>query len=408
MSWIDDLKTPLTIKTGDGKSYSPLWVPTKKQLGWQTTEFEYIDVPGAFVDRKLPKARRFPLDFVFTGDNHLVDAQAFETSANDPRPWTITHPYYGQLIVQPSEMDVDHTGYNVSRFTGTVVETITDQYPKGTDIPAGVISNGATNTNTALAYNYGTNAKPAPTDVVVMQNARRFTYTTFIAITPPDIAAGMVNDFNRANAAINRLLLEPLKAIQQLQQVIFAPAQLATSAPGRVTASATILQNYSNYLRTTTVKSVKQLYEAIGGTALTAMAYAASTPLAGDYRTRRQVLAIADQLTASYALYLSVLDAMQTASASNPGSFVPSADGSYQLHQLISFTLSNLFNIASNARQERTFILEEDSNCILLTHRLYGLQADDSTLDLFMDQNNIGINELLLIRKGRKITYYVQ
>jgi len=74
---------------------------------------------------------------------------------------------------------------------------------------------------------------------------------------------------------------------------------------------------------------------------------------------------------------------------------------------LFNFVLSHLFVIAIDAQQKRVVTLTEDSNVILLAHRYYGLTVDDSTIERFMNQNNIGINEIMNIEKGREIIYYV-
>jgi hypothetical protein len=78
------------------------------------------------------------------------------------------------------------------------------------------------------------------------------------------------------------------------------------------------------------------------------------------------------------------------------------------LTNLINFTLSNLFNIALGAKQERFVFLETDSNVILLAHRFYGLVPDDSTIDELIEQNEIGLTEILNIKAGRKIIYFIE
>jgi hypothetical protein len=69
--------------------------------------------------------------------------------------------------------------------------------------------------------------------------------------------------------------------------------------------------------------------------------------------------------------------------------------------------LSQLFVIAVGAQQQRRYVLSVDSNPIILSHRFYGPSEDDSNLDRFISQNNIGINEILQLKKGREVIYYV-
>ena len=55
-----------------------------------------------------------------------------------------------------------------------------------------------------------------------------------------------------------------------------------------------------------------------------------------------------------------------------------------------------------------TIPLEEDSNAILLTYRFYGEDNEDIFLNEFVNANNLGLTEYLIIPKGRLITYYVE
>jgi hypothetical protein len=69
--------------------------------------------------------------------------------------------------------------------------------------------------------------------------------------------------------------------------------------------------------------------------------------------------------------------------------------------------MRRLYRIAFEAKQEREYILDEDSNIILLTHKFYEMDSEDRNINNFIETNNIGLNEILNIQKGRKIVYYV-
>jgi hypothetical protein len=69
-------------------------------------------------------------------------------------------------------------------------------------------------------------------------------------------------------------------------------------------------------------------------------------------------------------------------------------------------TVSNLFDLAFDAQQERVVYLPKDSNLVLLTHKYMGL-ANDENMQRFREINNIKLKELFRIKKGRKIKYYV-
>ena len=137
------------------------------------------------------------------------------------------------------------------------------------------------------------------------------------------------------------------------------------------------------------------------------MALAAATPLVGNYTSRTQVLSIIDLIYTNWVAYLNNIDTFQSATNNSEDSYIPDPWGMYNLSNLINYTLSSLFSIALAAKQERIIYLTESSNAILLTHRFYGLDDQDINFNLFVETNEIGLNEVLNIPKGRRILYYI-
>ena len=105
--------------------------------------------------------------------------------------------------------------------------------------------------------------------------------------------------------------------------------------------------------------------------------------------------------------FITKLDDLQNSTIGDENAYIHNYDSLNEMNILVNFAIANLLNIATNSKQERTFYLEEDSNALLLTHRLYGLDEDDENLVKFMNQNNIILNEIIQIKKGRKIVYFV-
>jgi hypothetical protein len=153
--------------------------------------------------------------------------------------------------------------------------------------------------------------------------------------------------------------------------------------------------------------SQKRIYENNGGMMISSMAYVVATPQSGDFGSRADVVNVIGKILTAYNTYITDLDSLQTDNGGDTDSYIPDGDSLSALTDLISYTISNLFKIALNSKQERTIILEADSNVILLAHRFYGIDESDSSIDQFIRNNNIGINEMLEVKKGRKIVYYV-
>jgi hypothetical protein len=154
-------------------------------------------------------------------------------------------------------------------------------------------------------------------------------------------------------------------------------------------------------------KSSKCVYEMYGATAITGMCLSATTNTGEAYTYRPDVIDVINLVITAYNGYINNLDLLQSDYGGNVDSYIPNPNGITKLNNLVHTTISLLMTIANSAKQERVFYTTEPTNSISLTHKLYGMSLDDSTLDLFMKSNAIGITEMLNIKVGRKITYYI-
>lgn len=409
MSWIEKIQSNLIIKTGDGKSYSPLWMNATKAVEYNIAEFEFPNLAGTLVKRGTPKGRRYNLEFYFQGENHLDQAFAFEASANDNRPWTISHPMYNQIIVQPLGLIFDNTQLNTSKITGQVIETITEDSPRITTSPVDKIAEDKTNCDALFADSYANTVTPTATDINSMNSNTAGYYAKGAKVAKVPDSEDYYNLFNDAKADILNATDEPLKAIQSIQRMINAPGQFATDVNTRLT----LLIDQFNGLRSTISNifspNAKRLYENNAAALITSMAVATSTPLDSnnDYGNKTKVLNVIEKVLIQFNTFIADLDEMQTDNGGEPDSYIPDASSMIAMNNLMNYAISNLFNIALNSKQERTVYLEADSNVILLAHRFYGLNVEDSTIAEFMTNNNMGLSEMLQVKKGRKLIYYV-
>jgi hypothetical protein len=406
MSWIENAAQEIIITCGDGKQYRPKWRRPSRELAYQVSEFEFPGVRGTLVERRLPRGRRFPVELYFDGENHVVTARNFETSANDPRAWNIEHPYFGRILVQPVSLTLDDSNLNVTKITGTLLETIGTKYPATNTVPKDKITTDAINTNANIADAYANNTTPTPADVNQMgqQVAESYSGGTSILTTP--FAEDYFNAFQTAQGKITNATAQPLAAIRAIQALIMAPALFAATVQARVNVLNNELNGLLNNLTGITLNQ-KRLFEANGGTIITALMITAANPAANDYANRNSVLAIVDQLVLAYNNYLTAINNLQTPNGGSPLSYIPNATAIASLADLLNYTLANLFDIAAGAKQQRTFTLEDDSNWILLTHRLYGIDNANSNIPLLIAQNDAGLLEMLRVRKGRLVTYYI-
>lgn len=409
MSWLDRIQSNLTITTGEGSTFTPLWKPARKSVDYNVTEFEFAEVEGTLVHRTQVKGTRYEVDIYFTGEDCIDDALAFEVAARDPRRWTISHPYHGRIYVQPIGLNFDYTKYNSVSVTGSVVETITNENPTTTVVPEDKILNDKIVLDETTEETFATNVQEPTTEDINKLTANNLLFYTegkkIIKLT--EEAEVYFNLFNDANAKILNATAEPLLAIRALQAVIAQPYLFTVSVTNRLDMLQTQFNRLREDIANISTPAGKRIFENNAGAIVAAMCASASTPQDGDYGNRGDVLAAIDPIAAVYDQFVSDLDTLQTDNGGDVDSYIPDPAALLGLSSLVNYTLANLFDIALESRQERSIYLEKDSNVILLTHRFYGLDADDANLEEFIRNNNIGLNELLQIRKGRKIIYYV-
>jgi hypothetical protein len=407
MSWIDKVQQDLVIITGDGKEYIPKWLNASFSTEYNFTEFTFIDVSGSLVKKKKPLGKRYNIELYFDGENHLDTCLAFVKSVDDENAILIEHPYYGRLNVQATGLFIDHREGNVSKITGTVIESLEETPISNVlkltpdDIPE-MFNQVAESSAAAL------NQVPAPEDITRMSQDNLNAYKKGVPIISDSLDFDKYyNAFNTANTYINTATATPILAMQTVIGALQLPAQFNQSLKLRLK----MLYDTADTLRNNVVGlvkvSAKQIYAIQQGTLISSMCFAASTPQSGDYFSANRVLEVIEQISQRYAAFIQDLDTLQSSNVENTLGFVANANQMIDINNLVSITLGNLYQIALGSKSERVFICRKDTNIILLAHQLYGLSPDDSTIDELMNNNDLSIDELVQIPKGRTIKYYV-
>jgi hypothetical protein len=411
MSWIEQAQDNMIIRTGDGKEYRPLWKEPKKIIEYNVAQFDFPTIHGSIVKSDTIKGRVFPMEIYFVGEDHLGECTDFEISALDKRNWRITHPYYGFLIVRPTRIEIDHSGGNVSKINLNVIETLDEENPKGVSSPSNkIIEDGA-----QLSDNFSTQTLvqiPTLTTAdknLLIKNVGLIYNSTKSQIKSGEDAERYLNSFNDANTAILNATNDVFTTMSKIQAMINLPFQFVDSVKNRINMLKTqflkLAASPENIELLFSTPHSKRLYEHNAGMIIISMAQSSVTQI--DYASSEDVLLTTTDLLDTYNDYIENLDTLQTATGGDDNSYIPDHGSMAGLQDLISFTASKLLEIAIDSKQERIIVLEADTNIILLTHRLYGLEPDDSTIDYLIETNKLGLNDILQLNAGKKIKYYV-
>jgi hypothetical protein len=411
MAWIELVESPFTIITADGLSYTVNWKNATVAVNYFIAEFTFPGLNGSKVDRGMPKGSVYDIEFYFQGDDNISQAKDFRKSADVQGSWTLLHPIYGQLLVQPIGLMYDNSQMGSTKVTGQVIETIAMQNPVTKVNPVDNILLSKANTDAAFINSITTT--PSGTDIQTLQKNNNYLYKTTIPILqiPADVQ-NFFNLFSIAQANINNALASPQIAMSAVQSVINAPALIETNTQIRVQTLSmqfqslrTQIQPKNSYQKVPA--STKQLYAVNGAAAVGALAVAASTPLQGNYTNMTDVLNIITIIINNYNQYILDLDSIQTPTGAELDSYIPDYNSLILLRDLISFVISNLFNVALSAKQERKLLLDRDTNLIVLTHMIYGLDEFDNNMNELMANNQWGISQMIQIKKNTQVVYYI-
>lgn len=403
MSWTELVTGEYIIKTGDGREYRPLSVNWQKSTEYNISEFNFVGVDGTLVEKRRPKGRRFPLEIYFQGDDNLDIATQFEESAKDVRPWNVTHPYYGSLLVQAASLTFDNTQHNVTKITGVLLETIEEDGVEASVNAPERVSELKTVADESLI---------APVEVDSQVQNTLQTQTTAVYNEGAKTVTGEDGNtyfkaFNTASTGILNATNEPLAAMRSVQTIINAPLLFAQSVESRIDTLRSQFDLLTATITTAFTPKQKRAYEANAGSLIGAVAVAAVNPQEDDYGSAMDALAVIDSINTLYSDYITTLDSIQTETGGSPDSYIPDGQAQSDLSQLVGAAISGVFTIALQAQQERSVILEYDSDIINLTHRFYGLDADDVNIDRFINTNGFGLSQMLVVRANTTVVYYV-
>jgi len=404
MAWKERLENiKFTIKTGDGSVYYPLWRDSVKSTKLNFAKYDFINVKGSFIDRKESESGSFPLNFYFTGEDNLDQAKAFENSAKDKRLWTITHPFYGTLSGHPTNIERNDNSFGNTEINVLFWESIADDYPEDSDSIPDEVEDRVVRLNSLGIQNYVSKAQPQTGDINDLKSSIEISAARF----EPDKFS--FNDYralkNKALGDLNLLIQETLVAISTAQLVLSEPANFERNIRNKIDSVKSAYDEVKSTINQENRQS-KYYFESQAATLIANLAKSSVNPLLDDYILRSDIESVNSELFGLYNDYLATIDANQIPLENINDEYSPDIDLQSALIDLVTYTSQSLFVLSFDARQERSVILEKDSNLIVLTHRFLGL-ASDENLEIFKRINKIGLSEIYRIKKGRLITYYI-
>lgn len=434
MSWQRNVEnTRFQITTGDRRTWTPLWTPNAGSLDFNFTIYDFVNLPGSFVQREQHKGQQYSFRVTFAGGNHITEGNSFLESAKNPNSWQIVHPYFGDITVQPTRIGIDRSEYNVTRLSIDCIETILTDNPRTEqDITSQEMTlQSNTFDATETAYQTGT-PNPSGVDQAALQtNISLYDRINSAIIENTEVLAEYKRRVSIATNNALELGSSIVRAIRTVNDVINFPARIAQNVRTRFNAILealnTLTSNLSNQGLDTLTRKQKVLFM-VNGVSLVSTACTLSIVqpssveilegdedsleslqaynLNNDYPSRVLIVQQMNMITSLYNNLLAMLETVTTDRNDSPDDFAPDPVLMGNLSQQVVFTLSNLQSQIFQARQERSIVLQDDSNLINITNSLIGLNQNDSNIQTIIDLNGFSLDNILQLKKGTNIIYY--
>jgi conjugal transfer/entry exclusion protein len=397
MSWADKLNVALEIITGDGEIYRPLWQDARKNINFNTDNFDFIDIDGTFVERGNMQGKQYPLVFYFQGENCIEETNDFETSSLDKRPWKITHPFYGKFVAQPLAIEIDNSNFNVSKISVTVWETLEIKYPKESVSRVSQITGIKTEIDILINTAYAIELSDVTSDSIsLFQAMTQQIEKIFSKIKNVKNEIQRLKNLSRnVINSLNGIIENSSNFVKDLVNLLNFPSTLKNSI---VSVFDNVIDTFNEITSLVLVENNDfETYQAVSTGLISMGCLSLIEGVSIEKQTRKDIFAMATKLQNLLNSHISNLD-------SKPDQ-IQNFDLLFKLDLIVNTTIASLFEVALNAKQERSTILVSDTNIVLLANKYFG--RSDIDLTDFIETNEITLDEILEVKSGRKIIWYV-
>lgn len=407
----------------------------------KTSAFNFPDADGTLVQDLGHKGRRYPLRVIFYGDDHDLQADAFEGTLLERGAGVLEHPRYGQVDVVPfgeiTQRDDLKTGANQTIIEVVFWATIGTAYPTGqTDGAAQAL----------LAVDEYTSAAAEEFEETLRINSQ-FEQVTFrdqwsgfldnVTSALSEVAEAQEDvqrQFNDIKDSINRgidvLVGEPLTLAFQTLALIKAPAsagaQIERRLDGYGNLADSIVNGGSSRIGTGSAGTAQTIQPtndsraynelasrvifaqgAVAGSVVAAVVAAQTGETEGGFSTQPQAILAAERLLDRFAQVADWADQNYreldgTGIEKRPA--VDTGAGYQQIQKAVALAAGYLVQLAFNLRQERRITLDRARSLFDFVGEYYG--DIDANLDFFINTNNLTGSEILELPKGRTVVVY--
>ena len=422
MTWVDRQREA-ALTTPDGTRFVFLYEDIERSRAENTSIFKFAEKSGAFIPRLSSGQDIYPLTAIFSGPNYDLTGEDFWEKTKEPGVFLLEHPRFTGLkrvqLLSIRQRVAAKTADNQTSFDLVLHETLLIVQPSTAEDSTAKILNLAGDLNAEAGKQYEDNAELDNVIAVVgaQEDSNNFIddvndFFKDIAAKEAAINTAFDAQFLSVKQTVDDIVDGPLEFSNNLAIFISTPSRVAININDRINAYTGLLDNTIERL-SFSAESLLDAAKNEGALAvLSSLGIMSSMCQASvsdaTYAAKSDVVIIADNIIDSNDRVIGMIDEY----LDEFGNEDDPADRRFEvtealniLNDLISLTISRLFEIAFTLRQERFIILDRDYVTVELAHKLYGFSDDN--LDFLIETNKLKGDQIYEIPQGKEIVYYI-
>lgn len=389
------------------------------------TAFDFSSADGTYVQKRGRSGNRYPLRIFFWGDDYDREASVFDAALREPGFGTLEHPAYGTVNVavfgRVVRRDDLKTAANQAVYEVTFWESIQELYPAAQADTKSKILSAVDAFNEAFGDQFD---RQLDLSTQIERQSFLDKYNEFLDKTQASlevIAEAQQDTADKFNAVVDSikrgidvLIGSPLALARQTQIMIQTPARAVTSIRSQLDAYGNLASDIfglntsapnGNDSRNTNEFHNNEMYAS--GYVISSAVASLSTQFVNSAEAIEASVAI-DTLFESFLEWYddNYQSIAQTLSGTTTEGSLDPGDAYQQMSTVIGLVTGYLVNLSFTLKQERSVVLDRDRTIIDLASELYKDEPDDY-LDAMIDDNNLSADEILELRRGTEIVYYV-
>ena len=253
----EDRITAAVYTSPSGLEFTGIFEDVSKEIVKKTTAFNFPDVDGTFIQDLGKQGRRYPMRWIFWGEDYDRVAELFDSALEEKGPGILQHPLYGTFDVVPfgsiKRRDDLVNAANQAVYDITFFETIKIIFPISDLSAANAMNSGFSAYSQALidSYNQSLSIDGATEITGYIASAKSGLRKVKkamakIAATTATIERAFNDIADLADETITTLIGGPLLIASQMIALSRLPSQAASSIQAKLDAYGNLLNSMIN------------------------------------------------------------------------------------------------------------------------------------------------------------------